>query len=78
MSRKREDWTLTPRPGGRSGRSRLAGLFLLLLLIVALGAAGLFLSGLVEGPQTPGADGRIPLELPERERHPVPDGVERP
>ncbi|MGM0412400.1 MAG: hypothetical protein ACQERG_03740 [Pseudomonadota bacterium] len=78
MSRKREDWNLTPQSGGRRGRSRLPGLLLLLLLLVALGAAGLFLGGLVEGPRTAGADGRIPLELPERERHPVPEGVERP
>jgi|GEM_PF-6240497 len=78
MSRKREDWNLTPQPGGRKGRSRLSSLLLLVLLALALGVAALFMSGLVEGPGTPGEDGRIPLELPERERHPVPRGVERP
>ncbi|SFD76932.1 hypothetical protein SAMN05660831_02289 [Thiohalospira halophila DSM 15071] len=78
MSRKRENWNLTPRAGGRKDRSRLSGLLLLILLLLALGVAALFMGGLVEGPGTPGEDGRIPLELPDRERHPVPEGVDRP
>ena len=78
MSRKRENWNLTPQSGGRKRGFRLSGPLLVVLLILALGAAALFMSGLVEGPGTPGEDGRIPLELPERERHPVPEGVERP
>ncbi|MFP4131786.1 MAG: hypothetical protein ACOCUJ_01500 [Thiohalospira sp.] len=78
MSRKREDWNLTPQSRRRSRGLRLSGVVLVLLLILALGAAALFMSGLVEGPGSPGEDGRIPLELPDRERHPVPEGVERP